>query len=79
MSKTTYHSTSFAYDDLTWPESRINKVRQEAKAFCKQHNGELEHLAGKPNYWSNGDAFYADPSCLPKFVVYWEETMEEVA
>lgn len=77
MARTISRCTEFNYNDLIWSEARVANVKEEAKTFCAEHNGIIEHVAGHLSYWRSGEPFYSDPECWPKFVVYWEENTEE--
>ena len=66
-------SKTFAYDEIRWSEQEIQQLRLEAKNFCDQNNGVMEHVSGIVSYYENGTPYYNDPSCWPKFIVYWKQ------
>lgn len=71
MSKA-YHSEVFRYDDLFWSQREIDSVTEEARAFCKAHNGNLSVKEGHVSY-SCGQPYYACPEDWPGYIVSWEE------
>lgn len=66
-------SEVFSFDDLNWSWAEVKRVTEEANTCCRKHNGEIEFVEGHVSQTIGGKRFYADPSCWPKYVVYWEE------
>lgn len=63
--------TTFSYDDLSWSERAIAQIRDEAMEFCKRKNGIVEHVSGITSTDRKNNLYYNDPSCWPKYIVYW--------
>lgn len=64
-------SKHFSYDDLHWSDRAIAQIRDEAMDFCKEVNGVVEHVSGNASTNHRGELYYNDPSCWPKYVVYY--------
>ena len=68
-----YKSKAFSFDGRNWSWAEVKRVTEEANSCCREHNGEIEFVEGHVSHTISGHRFYADPSCWPKYVVYWEE------
>lgn len=69
-------SEVFRFDDLNCSWAEIKRITEEASDCCRKHNGEIEFVEGHVSMLIDGRRLYADPSCWPKYVVYWEENLE---
>lgn len=67
----------FEFDDLNWSEKEIEHIRKEVEELCAMHSGEIKFDEGKVSYWRSGEPYYNDPSCWPKYVVIWEDEVDD--